>query len=92
MAVQIEFDPKQAAAIGFVWELLIALLVPIALCALGGRWLDRRLGTAPWLTFISFPLALALAFKMIRQKAEEMKREMYPSPEPSDQDPKDPSS
>ena len=90
MAVQIDFDPKQAAAVGFVWELLIALLVPIVLCALGGRWLDRRFGTEPWLTVLSFPAALAIAFKMIRQKAEEMKQELYPSQKPTDTPPHPP--
>ncbi len=84
MAVQMDFDPKQAAAVGFVWELLIALLVPIVLLAFGGRWLDRRFGTEPWLMVLSFPVAFAIAFKMIRRKAEDMQREFYPSQKPTD--------
>ena len=79
MAARIEFDAKQAAAVGFVWELLLTLLVPIVVCAFIGRWMDRYFGTTPWFTVISFPIALVIAFIMIRKKAEQLKREVYDS-------------
>ncbi len=92
MAVQIEFDPKQAAAIGFVWELLVALLIPIVLCAVAGRALDRYFETSPWLMVASIPVAMTLSYKMIRDKAEQLGREMYPSKTGASQDHSTPSS
>lgn len=34
-------------AVGFVWEVFAAIAIPTVLCALGGRWLDRRFETTP---------------------------------------------
>lgn len=72
------WDPKQMAAMGFVWEIFASLFVPIVLLALAGRWLDARFHTKPILLLVSFPCAIALSYVIIRRKAEELKRQVYP--------------
>ncbi|GAB4225600.1 MAG: hypothetical protein Kow0062_27910 [Acidobacteriota bacterium] len=50
---------KQAAPfLGAAWTLTAALLAG----ALGGRWLDGRLGTGPWLTLAGIVLGLLVGF------------------------------
>ena len=57
----------------------IALSVAVGL--LGGRWLDRKLDTTPWLTLIGVAYGLAAAgraiyraLKRANQEAEELER------------------
>ena len=45
-------------AVGFVWEVFAAIAVPTVLCALGGRWLDRRFETTP--VFMGLGLVVAV--------------------------------
>lgn len=37
----------------------ISMIVPICLCAFGGLWLDRKLGTNYWMVILFFVGALA---------------------------------
>jgi ATP synthase protein I len=37
-------------------------LASMAVCIFGGRWLDGRLGTSPWLTLLGAFLGIALGF------------------------------
>ncbi len=36
-------------ALSLAWELGYTIAIPIVALALGGRFLDRKLGTSPWL-------------------------------------------
>jgi ATP synthase protein I len=50
-------DLKQYSAIGLGWSIGASLVV----CILGGVFLDRWLGTTPWLTLIGVVLGLVSA-------------------------------
>ncbi|MDH3726603.1 MAG: AtpZ/AtpI family protein [Myxococcales bacterium] len=50
---------KQLLAAGRVSTVGLELALSIALGLLGGRWLDSKLGTEPWLQWIGFALGLA---------------------------------
>ena len=50
-------DFKQYSAIGLGWSIGVTLVV----CILGGVFLDRWLGTTPWLTLIGVVLGLISA-------------------------------
>ena len=65
-------------ALGYVGELLFDIIIPTALCAWAGRWLDGRFETAPFGTLIGLVLALVLVAIIIRKKAEELRELFYP--------------
>lgn len=65
-------------ALGYVGELLFAIVVPTVACAWGGRWIDQRFGVSPWGTLVGLVIALALVGVIIRKKAEEMRALFYP--------------
>ncbi|OGL68588.1 hypothetical protein A3B21_00810 [Candidatus Uhrbacteria bacterium RIFCSPLOWO2_01_FULL_47_24] len=59
------------SALSLAWELGYTIAVPIVVFALGGRWLDRRFDTSPWLLltgiFISIPISTAIIYiKMMK--------------------------
>lgn len=53
---------KLASRVGAV-GIELALAVVIGLYA--GRWLDEKLGTAPWLATVGFVLGIAAGFKTL---------------------------
>lgn len=61
-------------ALSFVWDVLLAIAVPVVLLALGGRWLDRKLHTSPLFTAVSFLPALAIAFTLILRRARDLQK------------------
>ena len=63
-------------AMEFVWEVLIAIAVPTTLFALGGRWLDTKWGTSPWMTVLGLVLALAIAALLVLRKGKKMAQRM----------------
>ena len=63
-------------AMEFVWEVLIAIAVPTTLFALGGRWLDTKWGTTPWMTVLGLVLALAIAALLVLRKGKKMAQRM----------------
>ncbi len=36
-------------ALAFAWDFGIVVVIPIVVLGIGGRFLDRRMGTEPWL-------------------------------------------
>jgi LPXTG-motif cell wall-anchored protein len=60
-------NPWQAT--GFVWEVLASIAIPTTLCALGGRWLDKRYDASPWFTVVGLVLSLAISFLLVMRKA-----------------------
>ena len=65
-------------ALGYVVELLADIFVPVVLCALGGRWLDRHYDMSPFGILVGLVIALVLVAIIIRRKAEELKTLFYP--------------
>jgi len=59
---------QQWSALGFVWELGYSIVIPLVLFALGGRWLDKKLGTSPWLLLIGLAIAIALTSIVVYHK------------------------
>lgn len=55
-------------ALGLAWEMGYTIAVPLILFALGGRFLDRWIGTAPWLMLIGIGVAIAISSIAITRK------------------------
>ena len=49
------------SALSLAWELGYTIAVPIVVFALGGRLLDRKLETAPWLLLAGIFLSLVVS-------------------------------
>lgn len=62
---------SQLQALGFVWEVFMAIALPTTLLALGGRWLDRRWNASPWMTIIGFVFAIAISGALVYRKAKQ---------------------
>jgi ATP synthase protein I len=52
-------DSTDGQAAGFAMRAVTELLVGLGVCTIGGYFLDRYLGTTPWLMIILMPLGLA---------------------------------
>ncbi|HEU0050431.1 MAG TPA: AtpZ/AtpI family protein [Patescibacteria group bacterium] len=59
-------------AIGFVWDVLIAIAIPTVLFALGGRWMDQHWHTSPLFAVIGLFLALAVTLVLMMRKAKKL--------------------
>jgi len=57
----------------------IEVAVAIAIGYFGGQWLDRRLGTGPWLTIIGFAAGVGAAIKALVRVTREY-RKKYDNP------------
>ena len=69
-------EPSSWEAVGFVWQVLLFVAVPTTLLALGGRWVDTRYGTTPWVTLAGLVLALAIALTAILHAARRMAKQL----------------
>ncbi len=58
-----EDDQKEGgwSAVSLAWELGYTIALPIVLFALGGRLLDKRLDTSPWLLLAGIFIALIIS-------------------------------
>ena len=54
-----------AKVLGLLSQLGISMLVPIFICLAVGIFLDRHLGTAPWLMIIFIVLGVAAGFRSV---------------------------
>ena len=54
----------------------LEIALSIALGLLGGSWLDKKLGTYPWLTVIGFGYGLAVAGRALYRALKQSKREL----------------
>jgi F0F1-type ATP synthase assembly protein I len=50
---------KEAAGAGFQFAAIVVLSV------VGGVWVDRKLGTTPWLTIVTILIGAALGFYLL---------------------------
>ena len=59
---------KQFSALGLAWNLGYTIAVPIVALALLGRFLDKKLGTAPWLLLFGILLSIAVSSWLVYKK------------------------
>jgi ATP synthase protein I len=65
---------KEWKAFGSYGTIGLEFVLSIMLGLFGGRWLDGRLGTGPWLAIIGFGLGVAAGFKAIHRGWKEMQQ------------------
>ena len=56
------------SAVGLAWQLGYTIAVPIVVLALVGRFLDKKLGTSPWLLLLGILLSIAISSWAIYKK------------------------
>ena len=56
------------SALSFAWELGYSISIPLVVFTLGGRLLDKKLGTAPWLLLIGLFISIIVTFYIVYQK------------------------
>lgn len=89
-----DVDSTDAKAAGFAMRAITEILVALAVCTIGGYYLDRYFGTTPWLMIILMPLGQAAGvwnvMRMSRSVAAEeimgVKGAMPPSVKDDDED------
>jgi F0F1-type ATP synthase assembly protein I len=52
-------DARTLKTLGQLGSVGLAFVLALVLGFAGGNWLDRRLGTTPWLTFAGFAMGVA---------------------------------
>ncbi|MBI4426598.1 MAG: AtpZ/AtpI family protein [Candidatus Kerfeldbacteria bacterium] len=48
-------------AIGFAWDFGIMVVVPLVVLGVGGRYLDQKLDTSPWLFLVGAVVAIIIS-------------------------------
>lgn len=82
-AAAIDPDAKKTLkSLGSTSALGLEIAIAIAIGFLGGRWLDGKLHTTPWLTWIGFAAGIGAGVKAVVRVVREYKRD-YPD-EPDD--------
>lgn len=60
-------DSQDASAYAFAFGLGAELLGALVVCGFPGWWLDKKLGTSPWLTLVGIIAGICLGlFQLIR--------------------------
>ncbi len=61
---------RQLEALGMVWNVIFSIAIPTTLLALGGRWLDNRWHSSPWMTLLGLALALGISYVLVSRQAK----------------------
>jgi hypothetical protein len=72
-------------AIGYAWQFGYTIVVPLIVLGIGGRWLDRKFGTHPWLFLAGVVVSIAISSIALTIKALKIMRSI----EPNESGPKD---
>ena len=56
------------SALSFAWELGYSIAIPLVVFTMGGRLLDKKLGTSPWLLLIGLFISIIVTFYIVYQK------------------------
>ena len=59
---------------GFTGAVGLEIAAAICIGALGGRFLDRKLGTDPWLTYLGFAAGIGAALKALVRISRDYKK------------------
>jgi len=68
-------EPKELGfllSIRFAWNLGYIIAVPAVVFGFGGAYVDRYLGTSPWLLLTGFTLALLISAIGVYRKVKEI--------------------
>ncbi|MDO8425759.1 MAG: AtpZ/AtpI family protein [bacterium] len=65
-------DDQTWSALGLAFQLGYLIAIPIVLLAVGGRFLDHRFGTSPWLLLAGVLLSLVVSSVLVARKAKEV--------------------
>ena len=68
MKIYKEKNENSWSAVGLAWQLGYTIAVPIVVLALVGRFLDKKLGTSPWLLLLGILLSIAISSWAIYKK------------------------
>lgn len=60
------------SALGLAWELGYTIAVPLVLFALVGRFLDKKLGTSPFLLLAGILLSIGVTSWLVYKKTREI--------------------
>ncbi|MDP1846092.1 MAG: AtpZ/AtpI family protein [Candidatus Moranbacteria bacterium] len=60
------------SALGLAWELGYTIAVPLVLFALAGRFLDKKLGTSPFLLLAGILLSIGVTSWLVYKKTKEI--------------------
>lgn len=63
---------KSWSAVSLAWELGYTIAVPLVVFALAGRFLDRKLGTTPFLLLAGILLAIVATTWLVWRKMKEI--------------------
>lgn len=63
-----EKTDKSFSAIGLAWELGYTIAVPLVVLALGGRFLDKKFGTSPFLILFGILLSIGISSWLVYKK------------------------
>lgn len=61
-------NEKQFSALSLAFELGYTIAVPLIVFALGGRWLDKKLGTSPFLLLFGILLSIGITSYLVYKK------------------------
>ncbi len=64
----------------------LEIAVSIGIGYLGGQYLDRKLGTGPWLTVVGFLAGAGAAIKALVRVVRTYKKNLEPNPPPNPDD------
>ncbi len=64
----------------------LEIAVSIGIGYLGGQYLDRKLGTGPWLTVVGFLAGVGAAIKALVRVVRTYKRNLEQNPQPNPDD------
>jgi F0F1-type ATP synthase assembly protein I len=62
------------SAVGFAWELGYSIAIPLVIFTLGGRLLDKKLETSPWLLLVGLFISIIATFWIVYKKLIEIIR------------------
>lgn len=60
------------SALGLAWELGYTIAVPLILFALAGRFLDKKLGTSPFLLLAGILISIGVTSWLVYKKTKEI--------------------
>jgi F0F1-type ATP synthase assembly protein I len=60
------------SSLGLAWELGYMIAIPLILFALAGRFIDKKLGTSPFLLLLGILLSIGVTSWMVYRKTKEI--------------------
>ncbi|MDI6777896.1 MAG: AtpZ/AtpI family protein [Patescibacteria group bacterium] len=61
-------EEKSFSALKLAWDLGFTIAIPLVVFALAGRFLDKKLGTSPWLLLAGILISIAVSSWLVYKK------------------------